>query len=279
MEAWVNLANASNMEVFTYGQGYGLAVVNQHVHLIGPTQDGEGSISIPVGQWTHIAVSYDGLATATVYVNGAADIAASLPGTGSLFAANNFAWRIGDVVGAAVPTQAFLGVIDEVKIWSATRSASQIVSDMTNELCVGQGGLTAYYKFNQGTSGSQVPSGTLLPDVSSSQAIGTVNNSNPTNPAAWAPGAPALGDSLSITVVPANGALSLTGTTTQQFSASGSCTDGRTPALSPLNWSVVPAGVVTIDNTGLATAVAAGNATVSAASADASGTATVTVGP
>jgi hypothetical protein len=160
MEAWINPSSTASGTVFSYvdpanaGQGFGLAYVGQHVYLIGELSDVIGSSTVPINQWTHFAVSYDGT-NATLYVNGALDKGTSQTATGVSLAAAGGTWRIGDIVGTTAPGQPFVGMIDEVKVWNTARTASQIVSDMTGELCTGAGqtGLVAYYKFNSGAAG------------------------------------------------------------------------------------------------------------------------------
>jgi hypothetical protein len=280
MEAWIN-PSGPNGTIFTSSQGYGLAYINQHVYMIGSNGDFTGSINILPHVWTHVAVSFDG-ANATLYVNGSLDAVTQLPATAlGFYLPNTYDWRIGDIVGGTPPMQPFVGIIDEMRVWNGTRTTSQVVADMTNELCVGQSGLVAYYKFNQGTAGSLVVPGAALLDVSSSQANGTANNySTSITGATWVQGsAPAMADQLSIALSPANPSLSLSGTNTVQFAATGSCTDGSTPALEPLTWATGDGTVATISSTGLATAVATGGTGVTASSADATGATDITVGP
>ena len=283
IEAWVNPSATANATVFNYGtsgtanEGFGLAYFNQHVYLIGETNDVVGSITIPTGQWTHLAISYDGNA-ASLYVNGALDTGTVQSGTGNNFATTGSNWRIGDKVATATPQQPFVGRIDEVKVWNTARTGAQIVSDMTGELCVGQTGLVAYYKFNEGTASGSNAGVTALLDVSSSQANGTLAHFVLTGSTSnWVAGAaPVIADQLTITIAPSNPTLSLSVSRTQQFTASGSCTDGSTPSLTP-TWSSSAPAVATIDNTGLATAAATGSTTVTSASGDASGSTTLTV--
>jgi hypothetical protein len=292
IEAWINPSSTLSGTIFNYGsttqnQGFGLAYINQHVYLIGESNDVIGSMTIPTGQWTHVAVSYDGN-SASLYVNGAIDTGTLISGaTGNNFATSGSSWRIGDIVGATAPSQPFVGSIDEVKAWNTARSAAQVVSDMSNELCVGQNGLVAYYKFNEGTGGSTNTGVTTLLDASSSQSNGTLNNFALTgNTSNWVVGtAPVTPDQLVIAVSPSSPtALSLaSGRTSQQFTATGSCTDGSTPTLTPLTWTSSNTAAATIDNTGLATEAAAvttaTSTTISAAFADAMGSVPLNVGP
>jgi hypothetical protein len=286
IEAWINPSGTQNGIIFNYGtsatpnEAFGLAYVNQHIYLIGESNDVAGGITIATGQWTHVAISYAGSgATPSLYVNGALDKGAVVSGAGNTFATSGSTWRIGDTVGTAAH-EAFTGMIDEVKVWNTARTASQVGSDMSNALCVGQTGLVAYYKFNEGAAGGTNTGVTTLLDVSSSAANGTLNNfALSGNTSNWVQGdAPAMADDLSIGVSPANASLSLSGTNSQQFTASGSCTDGSMPTLTP-TWSVNPVGFATVSSSGAVTGTAQGTTTVTAAYAGATGSAVVTVGP
>jgi hypothetical protein len=286
MEAWINPSSTASGAVFSYvdpvnaNQGFGLAYVGQHVYLIGESNDVIGSSTIPINQWTHVAVSYDGT-NATLYVNGALDAGTSQTATGVSLAAAGGTWRIGDIVGATtLPSEAFAGMIDEVRVWNVARTASQVVSDMAGELCTGAGqtGLVAYYKFNSGAAGGSNTGVTTLFDFSSSQTNGTLNNFALTgNTSNWVQGAaPVTADRLSsITVSPA-GFVFPGDTGSQQFTATGTCTDGSTPTLAA-SWTAGGGLIVTVDSTGLVTASSPGDTTVSATFADTTGSTTVSV--
>ncbi|MGC1903298.1 MAG: Ig-like domain-containing protein [Candidatus Acidiferrum sp.] len=79
----------------------------------------------------------------------------------------------------------------------------------------------------------------------------------------------------SITVSPATA--SLADGTEQQFTATGTFDDGSTQILASAQWSSSAPNVLTVNSTGLGTAVAAGTATVTATSGTIKGTASVTV--
>ena len=81
-----------------------------------------------------------------------------------------------------------------------------------------------------------------------------------------------------IAVTPSNP--SITAGTTQQFTATGTYSDGSTGDLTgSVAWTSSNTGVATIDGTGLATAVSMGLATITATSGSVSGAATMTVNP
>lgn len=90
------------------------------------------------------------------------------------------------------------------------------------------------------------------------------------------PAAPTLS---SIAVTPAAPSVT-TLTSTQQFTATGSYSDGSTRNLtSTVTWVSSAAGVATIDSAGLATATGGGSATITAASGGVSGSTTFSVNP
>lgn len=82
---------------------------------------------------------------------------------------------------------------------------------------------------------------------------------------------------VSIAVTPAN--FTIAPGTTQQYTATGTYTDGSTKDISSsVSWSSSDTAIATISSTGLATAVAAGTTTISATSGTIVGSTTLTVG-
>ncbi len=79
----------------------------------------------------------------------------------------------------------------------------------------------------------------------------------------------------SLTVTPANPTVAKNGT--QQFTATGTFSDGSTQVLSNVTWSSSAVTVATINSTGLATAVGAGSSTIQAISGSVGGSTTLTV--
>ncbi|MCR4305122.1 MAG: Ig-like domain-containing protein, partial [Gallionella sp.] len=64
---------------------------------------------------------------------------------------------------------------------------------------------------------------------------------------------------------------------TQQFTASGIMTDGTAATLGTLTWASGNTSLVTVNSAGLATGLAVGSATITAASGGVTGSATLTV--
>lgn len=93
--------------------------------------------TIPLNQWTHIAITLDSSSTAgrqRIYINGVQD--SSTNNWKGTLATNNCNFYIGGDVatGAAcslIPARNFRGMIDEVKLYSYELSAAEVQADMT----------------------------------------------------------------------------------------------------------------------------------------------------
>ena len=90
---------------------------------VGGERNAVGSAALPLNAWSHLATTYDG-AIVRLFVNGAQ--AGSLPFSGSM-AASTGALRLG---GNGVWGEWFAGLIDEVRVYNRTLSASEIQQDM-----------------------------------------------------------------------------------------------------------------------------------------------------
>ncbi len=131
--------------------------------------------NLQTGRWYHLAVSWDGTKESIrLYINGISvgsrtDIG-NINTTGLTNPAVSF--RIGNW---SDPTSRFLnGTVDEVRIWSVNRTATQIKKNMhlaNND----EAGLIAYYKLNEGTGTS----------VSNSSTTTTGNTGTLINSPSW----------------------------------------------------------------------------------------------
>jgi hypothetical protein len=106
-------------------------------------------VVVPLNQWAHLAFTYHSTnGQIRLYLNGVEAYAAA--GTGPIGDAittqNEF--RIGSRQGAT--TQVFHGQIDEVRVWSITRTASEILDHVRKPLAGTETGLLAYFNFNEG---------------------------------------------------------------------------------------------------------------------------------
>ena len=101
-------------------------------------------------EWTHIAVVYDNGDVRTYadgqlvhFFDGAGLIGDFHPGVDEL--------RIGD---RSLGIQRFQGQIDEVRVWTTTRSQPEIRDNMNRQLAGDAAGLGGYWKFDDQTSGT-----------------------------------------------------------------------------------------------------------------------------
>ncbi|MDB6065707.1 MAG: hypothetical protein JWR26_1915 [Pedosphaera sp.] len=140
------------------------------------------------GNWHHIAATYDGT-TKRIYVDGL--LAGFAPQMGSLA----FSGSLSGIGASPISggSEFFNGQIDEVRIWSVARSATDILSNLVTTLSGEEPGLLAYYRFDEG-------SGTSLADSSPYARAGTLVGG-----ATWlASTVPAMLPSAAFTGLPSN---------------------------------------------------------------------------
>jgi len=121
------------------------------------------TVDITVGQWVHIAGTWDGK-TLSLYKNGnliAQTTPTITPVSGSL---NFYIGRRHDTAGSV---NFFPGIIDEVRIWSVARTQADIQANMYRELTGNETGLVGYWKLNEG-------SGTIVYDATANKSNGTI---------------------------------------------------------------------------------------------------------
>ena len=152
LEAWVNpSANAGTSvndgwrtvimkERSTTGLAYGLYSNDGdsnpsrpagYIRNNGTDVEATNGPAVPIGVWTHLAVTYDGT-TLRLYVNGV--LRNSVAASGGI-AASTAPLRIGGNTVFSVPgTEYFAGLIDEVRIYNRALSAAEITADMNTPL-------------------------------------------------------------------------------------------------------------------------------------------------
>jgi hypothetical protein len=140
LEAWVNPVKTSDYRTVIFKENR--AAGHQTYSLYGSEGTSKASAEVAIGAtytsqpstsaiaantWTHIAATYDGT-TLRVFRNGVQVGSKSLPGS---LVVSNDPLKFG---GNAVWGEWFAGVIDEVRVYKAARTAAQIQSDMVTPI-------------------------------------------------------------------------------------------------------------------------------------------------
>jgi len=123
------------------------------------------------GNWHHVAATFDGT-TRAIYWDGVLK-GSDHPGGHNVTISTNMN------IAATNSGEYFDGAIDEVRIWSVGRSQAQIQDNMNSVIPENSTGLSAYYRFDEGT-------GTVAAD-----ATGNANNGTLSNSPAWVNPSPA----------------------------------------------------------------------------------------
>jgi hypothetical protein len=102
---------------------------------------------VTIGQWNHVAVSYDGKMVRT-FING--EKIHEFTGSGRMPIRSNHV-RIGARGDHDPPGSFFNGLIDEVRLWSVGRNETDFRSFMNTPLEGNEPGLVGYWDFNEGS--------------------------------------------------------------------------------------------------------------------------------
>jgi hypothetical protein len=122
--------------------------------------------TLSLNQWSHVAVTSNGTEI-KFYVNGQA--------AGTTLGSNNISAGTTYGIGANVGNHgtAFIGSIDELRVWNVARTQTQIVQNLGNSLATGTG-LMASYDFNSGIAGGTNTGITTLMDMTGNGNVGTL---------------------------------------------------------------------------------------------------------
>jgi len=150
LEAWVRRSSNSRCEAVLgngWRQSYWLGFCSGPTRFYhGAGQYTDAVTVIPSGQWTHVAVTYDGI-TSRTYVNGKLDHETTEK-AGPLEGTDGLPLFIG---GDRDGGYYFQGLIDEVRVWNVVRSQTQIQNAFQREVDGPQPGLLAVWHFNGDT--------------------------------------------------------------------------------------------------------------------------------
>ncbi len=212
IEAWVRPDVIKESVFAAHGITYLSIGMNSSGEVVSRTYTGSsGQINnsgykLVANSWYHIAAVFSG-GESTIYVNG---LKVGLTSACANSSADGRYYYIG--YGYIVNETYFDGQIDEVRIWSTARTATQIRENMCRTLDGDEGGLVAYYRLNE-TSGTTAydatgigNNGTLINMDGSSDWVDSesfttwlgVTNSDWSTASNWTDGVPASTDNVGI---------------------------------------------------------------------------------
>jgi hypothetical protein len=166
-EAWIDVDADVSGILTIFGKAYGSAAADTigvwfqagalYGSVNGDSTSGAASYtwSYPNGDWHHVAFTYDGTSQAqSLYVDGS--LAGTATNTLGTPAYDAHPLLIGSDIDYGSYEYGFGGIVADVRIFSAARSASQIQTDMTGASPLGDPTLVAYYPLDEG-AGSAAP--------------------------------------------------------------------------------------------------------------------------
>ena len=177
-EAWVNPCSIELLDVIVskgdnfFNEGFYLYLQADGRLTFRPNtfDGGAGSFNgIPTGQWTHVAITFDGSA-ARLYINGQQD------GQSNPF---TFVPFDGDLVlGGHVSNSNnnFDGSMSEVRWWNTARTQEELQASMAERLTGSEANLVALYSLGQANCALANGSFDILQDASANGLNGTLEN-------------------------------------------------------------------------------------------------------
>lgn len=183
------LSNTNRIEIFL-GSG-GTEADNQFLKISicnGVTETANSpNLSVPVGVWTHIAVTFDGTASAgnrlRFYANGIRQTLSSDPSAVTTSSGTGDAHIGKRSDNANKPSNI---EVDEIRLWDVARTEQAVRENMHLTLTGCETGLVSYYQLNEttGTAAVDVKGnnvGTLVNGAIRTASDVNVGNSNPSN--------------------------------------------------------------------------------------------------
>ncbi|HZV68439.1 MAG TPA: LamG-like jellyroll fold domain-containing protein, partial [Saprospiraceae bacterium] len=172
-EAWIKVTSGNTWRRIISWEGTNSASINvSDANLLGYLENGGGVHGGPIigdNQWHHVAVVRNGNGSnnITAYVDGSVALTATLSNvlTTSLL---TFGAESSGVAGIN-------GSLDEIRIWNAALTQSQIQSRMNVRLDGNETNLLRYYTFDHGKPGLDNAPITMLKDKTSNSAHGALN--------------------------------------------------------------------------------------------------------
>lgn len=148
LEGWVNLhSTVGSSIIFYYGntasRGFGLFRIGANLHfLAGGTTLFNTSIPIPTDEWHHWAISRNSSGNVVIYKDGIS-VFTNTFGASTVFSTDSLN------IGGRANTEYSQADYDEFRLWSVTRTPSEIQDNWNVVLIGNEANLVAYYHFDE----------------------------------------------------------------------------------------------------------------------------------
>lgn len=182
LEMWINSSNYNQNEhyISLYQNAYLVlggwnagGVFTTWADGLSPIEIGSTAANTPaVGTWHHVAFVYDGT-NQILYIDGVA-----VTTTATSYAVTNSAtFASGLVIGARYTqnTQFSPTSFEDIRIWNVARTPAELNANISSNLSGSEPGLVAYYRFEDG------PSGTTVSDLTGNGNTLTMYNMEPSD--------------------------------------------------------------------------------------------------
>ncbi|MCT4603529.1 MAG: T9SS type A sorting domain-containing protein [Marinifilum sp.] len=138
IEMWVSAGaypGSGVVPILKKGDNFNVGLTSKgYITLNGIVQS---SRKIPVSQWTHIAIVYDGISKVQMYFN-------TVPcGGGNLQSVATNADPI--IISDTDNNKSFIGRLDEIRIWNTKRTPNEISGNYKKQLLGNENGMVAYF--------------------------------------------------------------------------------------------------------------------------------------
>ena len=152
IEAWVRQTTTSGCQTIVgknYMTGYWLGLCDGRIryYTSGSGTALDGNLVATIGDWTHVAVTFDG-SNRAYYMNGVLDIVA--PGSDALPVNLDSIGIGGEATATCGTTCPFRGNLAEVRLWDITRTQNDIRRDIVSQIENPREGLVAVWHLEGG---------------------------------------------------------------------------------------------------------------------------------
>jgi len=171
VEFWMKSGQTGTNKGIIGTSDFGVTLSGGKIVFNAPGATLTSTATVNTDKWFHVAVTRNGTQL-RLYINGAQDQTAT--GTGGNIN-GNAPFTLGSLYGqGGVNSYSFNGAIDELRIWNAERTFTEISSSYKDTINRNTSNLVDYYNFDQGIGGATNTGVTTLKDIAGTDNGGTL---------------------------------------------------------------------------------------------------------